>query len=194
MNFTEVVDEVLAIVKRPDKLAAIRREVNMAVTYFSSATTFSRDLYEHTLSIAPNEYTQLVPLSSLLRFRHMKYIKRAGTKNYLKRLAASELGTSCDNQDKWYIAGSSINIAMTALAPAIDIAYYQYPPYLQSTAPVVVDYWMLESGWPMIINRASAKVFADIGDDSSAKLHETYARIDYADFFATNEKDIGFSE
>lgn len=190
MNFTEVVAEVLAAVKRPDKLLAIRREVNAAVTFFSGNQNFSQDVFEQLLAIEPQEYTQGIEFSSLTRYRKMKYMKRAGTKNYLSRLGAKELGTDCDMQDRYYVTGSGIQISMTALAANLDIAFYQYPPILTDIDP---DYWMLGQGWPMIFNRAAAKIFADIGDDASAKLHEAYARTDYAAFEADAEKDLGFA-
>lgn len=190
MNFTEVVAEVLSAVKRPDKLLTIRREVNAAVAFFSGNQNFSRDVYEQLLVIDPAEYTQILLFADMSRYRKIKYIKRAGTKNYLSRLSAKELGTDCDMKDKYYVVGAGIKISMTTLAASLDIAFYQYPPTLTDLAPT---YWMLEAGWPMVFNRAAAKVFADIGDDASAKLHEGYARLDYTAFEADAEKDLGFA-
>jgi hypothetical protein len=190
MNFTEVVTEVLTTVKRPDKVTVIRREVNAAVAFFSGNQNFSRDVAELVVPIDDNEFTQAVLFASLPRYRKIKYIKRAGTKNYLKRLTAAELGTPCDMQDKFYVAGAGINISMTTKAANLDIGYYQYPPVLTDAAPT---YWMIEGGWPMVFNRAASKVFADIGDDASAKLHEAYARLDYQAFCDDAEKDLGFA-
>ena len=190
MNFTEIVIEALAIVKRPDKILDIRREINAAVTFFSGNQNFSRDVMEQLVAIAPAELTQTIALSQLTRFRKIKYLKRAGTKNYLQKLGANELGTNCDMQDRFYVAGSSLKIAMTATAASLDVAYYQYPPFLTDAAPT---YWMIDAGWPMVLNRVVAKVFAGIGDDASARMHENYARIDYAAFEADAEKDLGFA-
>lgn len=189
MNFNEVVAEVLSAVKRPDKISSIYREVNQAINFFSSNQNFSRDLYEILLPITPSEYTQTILFADLPRYRKVKYIKRGGTKEYLSLLSAKELGSACDHKDRFYVAGAGINIAMTKLASAVDIGFYQYPPILTVAAP---DFWMLEQGWPMVFNRATAKIFADIGDDSSAKLHETYARIDYQAFCDDVNKDLGF--
>lgn len=188
MNFTEIVAEVVAATKRPDKILAARREVNMAVNFFSSNQNFSRDLYEQLLSITSTEYTQTILFADLTRFRKVKYIKRGGTREYLKLLTVSEMSTVCYNQDKYYIAGAGINISMLKLAATLDIGYYQYPPTLTDAAP---DFWLLEQGWPMVFNRAVAKVFADIGDDNSAKVHEGYARVDYAAFSDDTPKDLG---
>lgn len=190
MNFTEVVAEVMATCKRPDKLAVARREVNAALAFFSGDQNFSRDVFEELKAITATEYTQAIDIATLTRYRKIKYIKRAGTKNYLSKLSAKELGTDCDSKDRFYVAGNSIKISMTALAANLDIAYYQYPPTLTDLAPT---YWMLETGWPMVFNRAAAKVFADIGDDASAKMHEAYARTDFAAFVMDAEKDLGFA-
>jgi len=187
MNFTEVVAEVLSIVKRPDKIIRIRQEVNAAVNFFSSNQNFSRDMFEQLLAVAPTEYTQAILFTSLPRFRKFKYIKRAGTKEYLEPLSHSEMGTNCDTRDKYYIIGSGINISMVSLAANLDIGYFQYPPTLTDAAPT---YWMLEGGWPMVMNRAAAKIFADIGDDASAKMHEGYARIDYTAFSDDTPKEL----
>jgi hypothetical protein len=190
MNFTEVVAEVIATLKRPDKILAIRREVNAAVTSFSANQNYARDVHEQLLSIDPLEYTQVILFADLERFRSVKYMKRGGTKNYLAKLSAKELGTDCDMVDKYYIVGSGIKIAMSTKAATLDLAYYQYPPTLTDMAPT---YWMLESGWSMIYNRACAKIFTDIGDDASARTHEGYARAEYAIFDAAAEKDIGYA-
>jgi hypothetical protein len=188
MNFTEIVAEVVAATKRPDKILTARREVNMAVNFFSVNQNFSRDLFEQLLSITSTEYTQTLAFTSLARFRKVKYIKRGGTREYLKLLTASDLGTKCDNQDRYYLAGAGINISMLKLAATVDIGFYQYPPVLTDAAPT---FWLLEQGWPMVFNRAVAKVFADIGDDASAKVHEGYARVDYASFCDDVPKDLG---
>jgi len=188
MNFNGVVAEVLSAVKRPDKVSSIHREVNQAINFFSSNQNFSRDLIEILLPIVATDYTQALPFTSLPRYRKVKYIKRGGTKEYLSLLSTKELGSSCDHKDKYYIAGAGINIAMTKLATAVDIGFYQYPPTLTVSSP---EFWLLEQGWPMVFNRATAKVFADIGDDASAKLHESYARLDYQSFCDDVDKDLG---
>lgn len=189
MNFTQLTNEVLATIKRPDKIAIVQREINAALTFFSGNQQFSRDSYAQLVNISPTEFVQVVPFTLLTRYRRIKYIKRGGTKQYLHKLQASQLGTACDMKDKYYIAGSGIAISMVALAPTLDIAFYQYPPYLTNSAP---DYWMLDQGWPMVFNRVTAKLFTDIGDDSSARLHEGYAVKDYQAFCDDAEKDLGY--
>lgn len=173
MNFTEVVAEVLRIVKRPDKITDIRREVNAAINHFSVDSDFPRDLQEVLQAITATEYTQAIALSTFTRFRKFRYIKRAGTREFLKRLNDTDLfDTRCDLRDRYYIAGTNVNISMTKTAASLDIGYYQYPPVLTDASP---NYWMLEGNWNAVVNKAASVIFANIGDDSSARTHNAFA-------------------
>lgn len=187
MNFSEVVSEVLNIVKRPDQVLNIRREVNSACNQFSMDTEFDRDVVETSPLIVGTEYTQALALSTLVRFRKIHWIKRGGTNCFLNRMTRQELiKTNCDFKDKYYVAGSNLNLSLSALASTLDIAYFQYPPTLTDAAP---DYWMLELSPYMVIDRAAAKIFTAIGDDSSATRHERFA----VSAFLTAQKDYGIS-
>ena len=179
MNFTEIVSEVLRITKRPDKILDVRREVNQAVNFFSVDSDFIQDIEELSIPIDSAEYSQAVAMSLLPRYRRMDYIRRGGTLNYLKELERAQMLTKCDLRDRWYIAGNSLKINMSALASTLDVAYYSYPPVLTDAAP---DYWMLEGNWPAIVDRTVAKIFTNIGDTQSAQAHEGYARTAYLAF------------
>jgi hypothetical protein len=180
MNFTEAVAEVLSIVKRPDKIVDIRREVNAACNHFSADGCYEFDLHEQTLTLDPLEYSQAVAVSEMTRFRRFWYVKRAGTKQYLRKLDVAKLGrTDCDMRDRYYIVGTNLNINMTALAAALDVGFFRYPPLLTDAAPT---YWMLDHGPYMVIDRAAAKIFANIGDDASARRHEGFALTAHASF------------
>ena len=169
MNFTEAVNEVLSVLKRPDKLADVRREVNSAITHFCSDASFDRDRTEASVAISSSEYTQEVALSNLTRYRKMWYVKLGGTKHYLKKLDETLLGKTCDMKDRYYVVGSSIRISSTSLAATLDIGYYQFPPYLTDAAP---DFWMLEEQPYMVVDRALSKLFDAIGDAESSRRHE----------------------
>lgn len=189
MNFTEVVAAILALVKRPDKLNDIRREVNAAINFFSKDINAVRDVVELQHAIVATEYTQAILLSAFPRFRKFQYLKRAGTLEYLKPLDSRKMLTaSCDRADRWYIAGSSVNISMTKLATHLDVGYYQYPPILTDASP---DYWMLSECWPVIFDRAIAKIYATIDADSEARRHEGYAVAGWLSARADIEKGSG---
>lgn len=186
MNFTEVVAEVLSIVKRPDKIADMRREVNAAVNFFSSDSDFKRDVEEVLLAINANEFSQSLAYSSLTRFRKIQFVKRAGTRNYLTELDASKLTSSACALDKYYIAGTGIRINMSAKAAALDLGYYQFPPYLTDT---LNSYWMLDVSPFMVIDRAAGVIFRNIGDDASSKSHIGASNAAYLAFRA-DQKSI----
>lgn len=168
MNFTDTVNEVLAIVKRPDKILDIRREINAAVNMFCSDADFTRDVQEELFAIDPAQYSQNILYSALTRFRKVQFIKLAGTYNYLTELQAKKLVASLDAKDKWYMAGSGIRVNMCKLASNLDVGYYQYPPTLSDS---VNTFWLLDQSPFMVIDRVAAKIFINIGDKPSADIH-----------------------
>lgn len=173
MNFTEVVAQVLDVVKRPDKLTTIRREVNSAIAIFAQDGDWNKCFSEALVAINPAEYTQAVAMTEFVRHRKFKYIRRAGTNQYLKKLDFDNLAKSnCDMNDKYYIAGTNLNISMVSYAQNLDVGYFQYPPILTDAAP---DYWLLEGAWPAVFNRATSKTFNDIGDAANAAMYERHA-------------------
>lgn len=175
MTFNEVADAVMLKIRRPEKTGLIHKEINAAINFFCSDLNATRDVEELLLSIDAAEYTQAIPLSSLPRYRKMQYIRRSGTRSYLKYLSPKRMfETNCDMRDRWYLAGSSIKIAMVELAPALDIGYYTYPPIL-TTVSGNNEHWMLDQAWPIIVDRVAAKVFADIGDMQESSKNEGYA-------------------
>lgn len=173
MTFSELVNEVLGIVKRADKIADIRREVNAAVNHFSTDYMFPRDRAELLVSIDANQLTQTLPLSSLARFSKIWYLKPAGTRIKLHPLTPAELfDTTCDRRNKYYIVGENINFSLAAAATALDVGYYQYPPWMTNSSG---HHWFLDACPEMIYDRAAAKIFTNIGDDASAGRHEAFA-------------------
>lgn len=168
MNFTEVVNEVLNIVKRPDKILDIRREINAAVNFFSSDTDFKRDVAEVLLAIDALAYSQNLPFTSFTRFKKIQFMKRGGTRKYLSILDAKEITSNACALDKYYIAGTGIRINMATLTANLDIGYYQFPPTLTDAAGT---FWMLDVAPYMVIDKVAGVIFRNIGDDASAKAH-----------------------
>lgn len=188
MNFTEVVTEVMGVLKRNDKLLDVRREVNSAVNQFCMDANFQFDLAELSPAIVYAELTQALPLSTFARFRKFAWMKRGGTSCFLNRLERQELlkGSACDMRDKYYIVGSNVNLSLASQANTLDVSWYQFPPTLTDAAP---DFWMLEKSPYMVIDRTLAKLFTSIGDDSSASKYEAFA----LSAFRTANKDYGTS-
>lgn len=178
MNFSQVCQEVLNVVKRPDKLNDIRREVNAAVSHFCTDASWEQNRAEAAVNINATQYSQLVALSGLTRFHRVWYLKRGGTDAYLNKLNTTALfANKCtDKRDTYYIVGQNINVNLGALSSTLDIGYYQFPPYLTDAAP---DFWMLEHLPFMVIDKAISKVFIDIGNAEEANVHEMRALAAY---------------
>lgn len=175
MNFSEIVAAILSILKRPDRIGDVRREVNAALNFFASDLNSTRDVQEVLQAITATEYTQALALTLFPRFRKFQYIRRAGTKEYLTIIEAKKLLTrDCETADKYYIAGNSLKISMTKLASNLDIGYYQYPPVLTDSL-VNNSHWLLDAAWPVIYDRALGKMLGSIGDSTAASRHEGFA-------------------
>lgn len=173
MTFTEVVQGIHSIVKRPDRIVDIQREVNAAVNFFSSDLNATRDIQEVLTTIVATEYTQAIALTEFPRWRKFTYIKRAGTREFLRFLLIKKLYTKdCAYEDTYYIAANSLKISMTKLSAGLDIGYYEYPPILTDASP---DHWLLDSAWPVIRDRAMGKILGAIGDSTAAQRYEGFA-------------------
>jgi hypothetical protein len=188
MNFTEVVTEVMGVLKRSDKLLDVRREVNSAINQFCMDANFQFDLAELSPAIVTTELTQALPLSTFARFRKFAWLKRGGTRCFISKLERAELlkGTACDMRDKYYIVGTNVNLSLADYANTVDVSWFQAPPTLTDAAP---DFWMLELSPYMVIDRTLAKLFTAIGDDATAQRHEAFA----LSAFRTANKDYGTS-
>lgn len=166
MNFTEIVAEVVDMTKRPDKIVAIRKAVNQALTYACTQTNFARDLQERSIAINASQYAQNIALSEFVRFRKFCYIKPDNRNCYVKPLEADKIfAKGIEMLDKYYIAGNQVNFKLSALAPNLLVGWFAYPPVLTDAAPT---HWLLDIQPYMIIDKAAATVFKDIGDDQSA--------------------------
>lgn len=172
MNFTAIVNEILRMTKRPEKINDIRRAVNAAILYYSTESDYRRDLVETTITITPAGFERILDLNELTRFRKVSYIKYAGTKVYIDEVESLRLTKNCELLDKWYLSGDSINIRLRASASSLDFAYYRYPEYKTDLLP---NYWMLDGNWAAIIEKAAASIFNDIGDSGSAQISERKA-------------------
>ena len=172
MNFNEVVSEVVGIVKRPDLVNNIRREVNAAVSHFCSDGNFVQDRVETVVTISSTELVQTVLMTEFPRWRKFWYIKRASTNEYLDKLNENSLGRNvCDLRDRYYVAGGNLRISMTKTAAQLDVGFYQMPNLLTGTD----TFWMLDILPYMVIDRAAGKIFASVGEDGDARRHEGYA-------------------
>lgn len=187
MDFAAAAREVLAIVRRPDKVASIEREINSAVRFFCTDSNFIRDVEEISVPLDPLEYSQSISYGLLPRFRKMQYLKVGGTATFLDEIKGHKRLSGNCLINKYYIIGSGIRINLGALASTLDAGYYQYPPELTSAAG---DFWLLDLQPYMIIDRAAAMIFTNIGDDASGKHHMNLSNGAYLAFRADQKGGI----
>ena len=178
MDINQAVTEVLTITARPDRAAEILSALNAAISFYSTKATFSQDLVETSIPISPTEYGGTIQFNSVSptpvvsRFRKFKYVKPFGVKRYLTPIGSDKIFTPKDQVqlDKYYVGGNNLTYTLSALAPSLEVGYYQYPPVLDVSA--VTTYWMLDLMPWAVIDKAAARIFRSIGDDTSAIAYE----------------------
>jgi hypothetical protein len=188
MDFTQAVSEVVDIIKRPDLINKARREVNSAISFYTLDNEFKRDYKEQAITLDGQEYTQQFLLSVMTRFRKFHYLKRGGTKKYLSLFSDAEMKAGCTDRDKYYIAGTAVNISLAALAATLDVGYFMYPPVLTDSS-LNRDHWLLEVAPYLIIDRAAAVTFRNIGDEKSMQAYAASAK----EAYLAMRKDQGWS-
>lgn len=170
MNFTEIVAEVVRVTARPDKVADIQREVNAAINYCCVEANFARDLAEDSFPIVSTEYAQALPLSTFTRWRKFAYIKNPLCKGYIEqRDPAKVFENGKESRDVYYVVGNEVKLSLCKLAPVLYIGYFQYPPTLTNASP---NFWLLDVSPYMIIDKAAASIFTNIGNPTEATRHE----------------------
>ena len=169
MDFTGVVQEVISIVKRPDKLLDIRREVNKAINFCCIGADFSFDLEEEAYAVSPAAYVGNIDLTTLTRFRKFAFIRPSDRNKYLDHLTPDKVfAKGKESLDVYYIAGTQANFKACREVSSLLLGYFKYPPVLTDAAPT---FWLLDISPYMIVDKAAASIFANIGDDASSKRH-----------------------
>jgi hypothetical protein len=174
MNFTEAVNDVLVIVKRPDKTTEVQKAVNAALSFYVLKGGFRGDLAETSLPIDATLYGDTLDISALVRFRRFTYVKPTGSRFYLQPTAAEKIFEPGNSMQRncYYTIGTNLTYVLASLSTALEVGYMQYAPVLSGTD----THWILDQAPQCVVDWAAAKIFRDIGDDSSADRHDAYAR------------------
>lgn len=186
MNFAEAVNEVLKITSRPDKAVDAALAINKAVHYCTLKGDFDADTVEASLPIDPALYGNTISIASLARFRRFRYVKPFGAQYYLSRTEGDKIFTPKNKMQPnvYYVAGTNLTYTLSMLAPTLEVSYLAYPVLLD--AVVNNTHWMLDKMPYALVDLAAARIFAAIGDDSSARIHEQSGM----DFFLTTRRDF----
>lgn len=170
MNFTTVVDEVVRITARPDLLLSIKREVNAAINFATIEGNFARDLVEDSVVVDSSQFVHSISLSTFPRWRKFGYIKSPLCKGYInQRDPAKVFENSKEARDVYYVTGDTVKISLCSTTPELYVGYFTYPPTLSES---LVDYWLLDVSPYMIIHKAAAAIFSQVGNTTEATTHE----------------------
>lgn len=180
MNFNNILSYVLSITDRPDKTAAATLKINEAIGFFTSSADFARDLIEVTIPIVTLDgiiNLDLNDTSYFTRFRKFAYIKSPGTKKYLDPITPDRVFLEGrERLDCYYLAGTNVICRVCSPQTSLLVGYFSYPMQLSSSEP---NHWMLDVAPYMVINKAAASIFRDIGDDQSAKQKDNEANLQF---------------
>lgn len=166
MNFTEAVDAVVDITKRPDKRTAIQREVNSAINFCTVEGNFARDVSEGEYAIDPALYAQSLALTEFERWRKFAYIKIPSAMHYIKHTDPSQLfAQNKEQSDAYYVVGDGVKFKLCKLASALYVGHFTYPPTLTDANP---SYWLLDVSPYMIIAKAAQAIFSEVGNNTEA--------------------------
>lgn len=178
MNFTQVVAAVSSKTQRPDLTTDIKRAVNAAINFCTIEANFARDVVEDSFAIDPMSYVQSLPLSGFVRWRKIAYIRPANRKKYLQHLAADKIfNAGKEACDVYYVAGDSIKLKLSTLSSDLLIGYLQYAPELTDASPT---YWLLDVSPYMIIDKACASIFSQVGNTTESQKHEQLFAVEFS--------------
>lgn len=170
MNFTEVVAEVSRLTKRPDLIVDIQREVNAAINFSCIEGNFARDLMEDSYVVDGTAYAQSLPLSGFSRWRKFAYIKNPTCTDYVKQRDPSKIfENGKESSDVYYVVGDEVKFKLCKLTASLLIGHFRYPPILTNASSA---FWLLEISPFMIIDKAAASIFSQVGNTTEATKHE----------------------
>ena len=176
MNLKALVDEVLAMTKRPDKAAAAVRAINKACQRIAIQHKLRPDHNEVPWIVDPVGATEFnIPLSVMPSFRAIDYIKPADRDIFLTKINPKELFcSSTPKTDVYYITGADVIVRLKVASASLILAWYRYPAVLSQNTD---ENWCTVTYPYTVLDGAAAIIFNEIGDDTSYRLHEEEFRL-----------------
>jgi len=179
MTFTEAVAEVVDMTKRPDKVQSINRAINAALSFIATEGNFARDTDEvavdfATLTLDPSATIHSIPLGTFPRFRKFTYIRPNNRNSYLCHKGADFVfQDNVEKLDVFYITGDSLQLKLKAPSPGLIVGYFRNAPVMTASSP---QYWLLEDSPYMVLHKAAALVFSEVGNTTeTAKQEQLFA-------------------
>jgi hypothetical protein len=185
MNFSQAVQAVLDITKRPDKKGETERAVNSALSFFITKAQFVQDRVEASIPIDPNVAGGAVDITPFCpRFRRFLFINRPDVRGFLKQISPEQLFTpgGLIQPNIYYLVGTKLNYVLAANALSLNVCYLEYPPILSANQ----THWFLDVASSCVIDKAASLIFQIIGDDTSMNVHAGMAK-EWYDVFVRDQ-------
>ena len=180
MNFTELVNEVYTVTKRPDLSAETALAVKSATLKLHQSDFYFKDLFETGISFDAAANIQQLEIKTILpRFRALKYLRRydnSGTgvpAEFFKILTPLETVDEygCNREGIAYMAGSSLNIRSAVEFQYAILGVYLNPSIVESNFVS----WIADDHPYAIVFEALRLLFKQIGYDEQAAAFERLA-------------------
>jgi len=196
MTFTELLNEVYILTKRPDLVDRTSSAVRSATLKLHSSDYFYRDLIEIGISFEVAARLQQIDYYALLPFyRSLKYIRKTDSQGLeqgvLYDLITPEQvldGYGINKENVVYVAGQIIQIRSSAPVQYILFGYYTFP----SVLPTSFASWIAILQPFAIIYEAAARVFKSIGDTEQFAAYTALAKEEMAAVIISNVQANGY--
>lgn len=182
MTPKEIIEEVKAITRRPEKEALMYSTLNKVLKKLTTSTELAQDLVEGIYTLPdPTQLTIDVALSEFPRFRKMCYLVPIGYNKSLSVLVPDNMfDASCrEIRDSYYVAGNVLRINLARNVPAIRYGYFAYPEQQTADTLDADKHWLCGVGEHILVDEVCAAIFRGIGDDASAGQHFAEARLNW---------------
>lgn len=181
MNFAEIYNEVLGIVKRPDLQERIESAIRAATLKMHQSDFYYKDMIEVPIQFEIEQcLQQFIPTDVLPQFRKAKYIRfwygdaDGAPGPFLEPI---QIENSMDNynyfrENVFYMAGANLQIRTNPAVRRVLFGAYVHPTIVPSTA---YKSWIADEYPYAIIYEAARTVFRSIGFSEQANEHAQLA-------------------
>ena len=196
MNFTELIEEVYEITKRPDLVTATKNAVKAATLKAHQSDFYSKDIHEQGVQFDSSTFRQSLDHVSLVsNFRAFKYFRRVEDENddvgkFLDIITVEETLDSygVNRSDIAYVAGRVLEIRSSVAFSKALVGMYVLPIVVEAT----YTSWVAEQHPYAIIHEAARKIFKIIGKLEESNGQRELVAEEYSLLVRTGIADVGF--
>jgi hypothetical protein len=182
VSFNQLFNDVVSKTNRPELVSETNLAIRNALQFVHLVDFWMRDAQEQLFPFAiPNYVFQMDVTTYFPRFRKIRFIKKydaaTGTiidnpENEMKAVDPAYLFDryGCQKTNVFYLAGDSLNIRSSSQDGGYVISWYTYP----QITPETMHSWIADMYSAIIVEKAAAEVFRDIGMTDDANRMEKY--------------------